>query len=258
MIHTRPVLGGARVAVVVPAYREERLLARTLLAVPALVDAIWVVDDASDDRTWQVATSVASPRLRRVRHARNRGVGAAIATGYQRALADAADVIAVMAGDAQMHPGDLGAVIEPVALGRADYVKGNRFVHPLAARMPLERRLGGRLLSALTRAATGLRVDDTQCGYTAISARAARALPLDELWPRYGYPNDLLALLARDGWRIAEVPVRPVYAGEASGVRPWHVVSIAGVVARRAARSGAAGRRAAQHHRLRADGDEPA
>jgi glycosyltransferase involved in cell wall biosynthesis len=226
------VLAEARVAVVVPAYREERLIARMLARVPAYVDAIYVVDDASPDGTLAAAGRVPDPRIKLVRHADNRGVGAAIVSGYRAALADGHDVLGVMAGDDQMHPDDLQPLVSAVLAG-ADYAKGNRFVHAEAGKMPLARRLGGHFLSLLTRRASGLRVSDTQCGFTALSARAARALPLDELWPRYGYPNDLLLLLAAHGFRVTEVPVRPVYADERSGLRPWHVVNIAGVIGRR-------------------------
>jgi glycosyltransferase involved in cell wall biosynthesis len=226
------VLSSARVAVVVPAYREERLIGRMLSRVPAYVDRIYVVDDASPDGTSEAARRVGDPRVSVLRHAENRGVGAAIVTGYRTALADAHDVLAVMAGDDQMHPDDLEPLVAAVVAG-ADYAKGNRFIHADAARMPCARRLGGRFLSAVTRRATGLSIDDSQCGFTALSAHAARSLPLDELWPRYGYPNDLLLLLGRTRLRVVEVPVRPVYADEKSGVRPWHVVKILGVIARR-------------------------
>jgi hypothetical protein len=138
-----------------------------------------------------------------------------------------------MAGDDQMHPDDLSALLEPVVNGRADYVKGNRFRHARKGDMPLARRSAGRALAWLTRIATGLDVDDTQCGYTALGASAARQLPLSELWPRYGYPNDLLGLLAQHRLRVVEVPVRPVYADERSGVRPWHALSVARVILRR-------------------------
>jgi glycosyltransferase involved in cell wall biosynthesis len=229
------VLADARVAVIVPAYREERLLPRMLARVPAFVDAVYVVDDASPDATLDSAERAGDPRIHALRHAQNRGVGAAIVTGYRAALAGGHDVLAVMAGDDQMHPGDLEPLVRAVLAG-ADYAKGNRFVHPDAARMPRGRRWGGELLSAVTRAASGLRVSDSQCGFTALSARAALALPLEELWPRYGYPNDLLLLLAARGLRVVEVPVRPIYADEASGLRPWHVLTILAVVARRYAR----------------------
>jgi glycosyltransferase involved in cell wall biosynthesis len=230
------MLGHARVAVVVPAYREEGLIARTLGRMPAFVDGVYVVDDASGDETLSRARALGDPRLRCLSHAENRGVGAAIRTGYAAALADGHDVLAVMAGDDQMHPDDLAPLVSAVLAG-ADYAKGNRFVHSERRRMPLARRLGGALLSFVTRAATGLDVSDTQCGYTALSARAARSLPLDELWPRYGYPNDLLGLVAAYGFCVVEVPVRPVYADEQSGIRPWHVFSVLGVIARRRLRT---------------------
>jgi glycosyltransferase involved in cell wall biosynthesis len=222
-----------RIAVIVPAYDEGLLIARMLRRVPDFVDAIYVVDDASKDDTLETARTVTDERLRCLQHSDNRGVGAAIVTGYRAALAAGNDVLAVMAGDDQMDPTDLEAVVDPVATGLADYVKGNRFEHPQRFRMPITRRLAGRVLSSLTRAATGYRVSDAQCGYTASSRQAAAALPLDELWPRYGYPNDLLALLATRGLRVVEVPVRPVYADERSGVRPWHAAVVTAVIARR-------------------------
>jgi glycosyltransferase involved in cell wall biosynthesis len=224
---------GARIAVIVPAHGEEHLIGRTLEGIPDWVDFVFVVDDASPDRTSEVARSVNDPRVCCLRHRANRGVGAAIVTGYLRALQANADVLAVMAGDNQMDPSDLQRVIAPVARGEADYVKGNRFVHPESQRMPAERRLAGRWLARLTRLATGLQVDDTQCGYTALSARAARRLELDSLWPRFGYPNDLLGMLAAAHLRVVEVGVRPVYADEQSAVRPWHALTVVGVVARR-------------------------
>ena len=223
----------ARVCVVVPAYREARILPRMLRRVPAYVDDIIVVDDASDDATAAAAHGVQDARVRVVTHPHNRGVGAAIVTGYQAGLTASADVLAVMAADDQMHPDDLSRVIAPISDGSADYVKGNRFVHPEARRMPLLRRLGGEVLSFATRRATGLRVTDCQCGFTALSATMARRLPLHELWPRFGYPNDLLGLLAESGARVAEVPVRPVYADETSQVRAFHVASILYLIARR-------------------------
>lgn len=222
-----------RIAVIIPAFREERLIGRTLRGVPGFVDAIFVVDDASDDHTAEAARKHGDHRVTVLTHLKNRGVGAAIVTGYRTAIAAGHDVCAVMAGDDQMHPADLQAVVAPVARGEADYVKGNRFIHPDAYRMPLLRRLGGELLSAATRLSTGLDVSDCQCGFTAISRGAALQLPLDQLWPRFGYPNDLLGMLASRGLRVREVPVRPVYADEESGIRARHVLTILGLVARR-------------------------
>jgi len=224
---------GARVAVIVPAYREEHIIDRMLRKLPSYVDCIYVVDDASDDSTSERARSSGDARVSVLRHRQNRGVGAAIATGYRQALTDGLDLLAVMAADDQMDAADLPRLLEQVWQRGAHYAKGNRFVHPEAHRMPVLRRLGSRLLSGLTRRATSLEVDDCQCGFTVLSARAARGLPLDELWPRYGYPNDLLGMLATAGCRVVEVPVRPVYADEQSGLRPYHVLMVSAVIVRR-------------------------
>jgi glycosyltransferase involved in cell wall biosynthesis len=224
---------GAKVAVIMPAYREERLVARTLRKLPAYVDRVYVVDDASPDATAERIANVGDARVCLLRHERNRGVGAAIATGYRRALADGIELLVVMAADDQMDPADLPRLLDVVSGGDADYAKGNRFLHREARRMPLRRQLGSRFLSLLTRIATSLPVDDCQCGYTVLSAAAARQLPLDELWPRYGYPNDLLGMLAAAACRVAEVPVRPVYGDEASGLRSYHMFVISALIARR-------------------------
>jgi glycosyltransferase involved in cell wall biosynthesis len=214
-----------RVAVVVPAFNEALLLPQTLRRVPEYVDVIVVVDDASTDGTSELALNAGDARVVVVRHALNQGVGAAITSGYRRALQAGADAVVVMAGDDQMDPSDLPALLETLRNG-ADYAKGNRFLHPDLHRMPKLRRLGSGFLSWLTRLTTRLAVDDCQCGYTAISAAMLRKLPLDSLWPRYGYPNDLLALLAHADARVREVPVRPVYAGERSDLRARHVLGI--------------------------------
>jgi glycosyltransferase involved in cell wall biosynthesis len=230
------MLQSARVAVVIPAYNEERLLPVTLAGVPDFVDLLIVVDDASHDHTADVAA--AATRVQLERHTENRGVGAAIVTGYRAAVRAGADVIVVMAADAQMHPDDLASVAMPVATGEADYVKGDRFAHRDVRRsMPWARRIAGGILSRLTRWATGLdALSDSQCGYTAISSLAVQELPLERMYPRYGYPNDLLGMLTAGGFAIVHVPVRPVYADERSGIRAWHVLIILGLIARIAAR----------------------
>lgn len=217
----------ALIAVVVPAYNEERLIARTLRTMPAFVGHVVVVDDASSDRTAEFARAVGDPRITVIRHAHNRGVGAAITTGYRAAFALGARVCAVMAGDAQMDPHDLRALVDPVLRGDVDYAKGDRLSYPRVRKhMPLPRWLGNGMLSRITQLATGLRIRDSQCGYTALSARAAAQLPLESLWPRYGYPNDLLGMLAERALRVREVVVKPVYGDEVSGIGLRHALLV--------------------------------
>jgi glycosyltransferase involved in cell wall biosynthesis len=228
------MLEGARFFVVVPAFNEEKLVGATLTGIPSIVDEIIVVDDASRDRTAEVARSSADPRVRVVTHEKNRGVGAAIATGYRLALRAGAGAVAVMGGDAQMHPDDLLPLALPVVRGEVDYAKGNRLGHADARRMPLARRAAGHVLSRMTGWAAGIELMDSQCGYTVIGRRALERIDLDALYPSYGYPNDLLGRLVLAGCSTRDVLVRPVYAGEASGIRPWHLAVIVGLIARTA------------------------
>lgn len=225
----RFMLDGSRVAVIVPAFNEERLISKAVRSIPAFVDDIVMVDDASTDGTVREAMAAREDgRVHIVRHDCNRGVGAAIVTGYRVGIARGADVLAVMAGDAQMDPRDLVSIVGRVSRGEADYAKGDRLCHPeVRELMPAARRIAGRILSVLTRWSSGLEVlSDSQCGYTAVSARALGWVELDAVWPRYGYPNDLIGRLALAGARIVDVPIRPIYANETSGVRPWHVLRI--------------------------------
>jgi glycosyltransferase involved in cell wall biosynthesis len=225
---------GCVIAVVVPACNEADKIAGTMRSVPGFVDHLIVVDDGSLDATGAIARRAARRASARgggrqvevLEHPENRGVGAAIATGYARALALGAQATAVMAGDGQMDPADLPRLLGPVVSGAADYAKGNRFAWPGGWRqMPGVRLVGNLVLSLLTRAASGYwHLSDSQCGYTVASRQALLAIGPDRMFARYGYPNDLLARLAGAGARVVDVPVRPVY-GPAwrSGLRPSRV-----------------------------------
>ncbi|MFU8867317.1 glycosyltransferase family 2 protein [Natronococcus sp.] len=234
--------GGRTIGVVVPAYDEAGFVGNVLETIPDYVDRVYAVDDRSRDRTWAEITERAT-RLNReaavdrnsgalvagatfdrrivpIRHDRNRGVGAAIATGYRRALADGIDVTAVMAGDGQMDPAYLPALLDPIVDGEADYAKGNRLTDgAYRAEMPRFRLVGNAILTALTRIASGYwRIGDPQNGYTAISRRALDVLDLEALYDRYGYPNDLLARCNAAGLRVADVPIPARYGDEQSSI----------------------------------------
>jgi len=220
------MLEGKSVAVVVPAYDEEKLIGTTLAGIPDFVDRIYVVDDASRDGTAEVARS-AGERVELIEHEKNQGVGAAILTGYRFALADGMDVTAVMAGDNQMDPADLEAIATPVARGEVDYAKANRLFTGRAWELiPRTRYLGNAVLSLLTKIASGYwHVADSQSGYTAISRDTLDLLDLDRIYKRYGFPNDMLVHLNVINARVRDVPSRPVYGvGESSGIRLRKVV----------------------------------
>ena len=200
---------GKRVAVVVPAFEEELLVAETIRGIPDVVDLIVVVDDHSGDATAARARETRDPRLEVIEHAENRGVGAAIATGYARCRELGVDVTCVMAADNQMDPDELGALVAPVARGEVDYAKANRLVSGEAWRLiPRSRYLGNAVLSLLTKIASGYwHVADSQAGlYGALARRAPPARPRPAL-PALRLPE-----------RHARPPQRPERA------RPRHPV----------------------------------
>jgi glycosyltransferase involved in cell wall biosynthesis len=221
------VLEGKQVAVVVPARDEEALLPQTLAGIPDFVDRVYVVDDGSVDGTLAVAEGADEARVSVLRHEQSNGVGAAIVTGYKQALADGADVTAVMAADNQMDPADLETLAGAVARGEVDYAKANRlFTGQAWDLIPRSRYLGNAVLSLLTKIASGYwHVADSQSGYTAIGRGTLGLLDLDRVYRRYGFPNDMLVHLNVVNARVRDFPSRPIYGvGERSGIRYRSVV----------------------------------
>lgn len=229
---------GKRIAVVVPALNEEERIGGVIAGMPAWVDAIFVVDDGSRDATASVVhqASAQDGRIQLLQHGERKGVGAALVTGYQAALAEVRApyaAVAVMAGDGQMDAADLAGLVNAVVSGHCDYAKGTRHGLGRAQGMPWLRWVGTQVFGAMTGWATGLgRLHDAQCGYTVLSARALKMLPWDRLWRGYGYPNDLLGWCGLLHLRVRELPVRAVYRGERSLMRPRHALVIGALILR--------------------------
>jgi len=225
---------GQRIAVVMPVHNEQAQIERAIKRVPGFVDLIIAVDDGSTDETWQVLSLIPDARLRKVRHNRNAGVGAATKTGYRYGLMARADLIAVMDGDGQMDGRDLIRLLER-ALNGVEYVKGNRFLHSESiGRMPRIRYIGNRLFSWLAgRAAAYAESLDAHCGYTVIQHQALKRLPLHELYDRYGFPTEMFFAACSARLVVESVPVTTVYGDEVSGINPLTVVpAILALIAR--------------------------
>jgi len=217
---------GLRVAVVVPAFREQAHIASVITSMPALVDHIIVVDDASPDATSASASAVQDPRTEVVRHERNKGVGGSIVTGHRRALELGADVSVVMAGDGQMDPEHLPRLLKPLAQDGYAFAKANRFYSATSfAGMPRHRVFGNMVLTFMTKAASGYwNLVDPQNGYTAITREYLQRLPLDRLAERYEFENDQLIWLNILDARAIDVPIPAVYGSEVSNIRMHAVV----------------------------------
>jgi len=219
-----------RISVVVPAYNEESQITRVIETMPDIVDMIVIIDDCSKDNTAAVVREHPRTQLGKVtllEHEINQGVGGAIASGYKWSRDNAYDIAVVMAGDGQMDPDDLPAILDPVVDDEADYTKGNRLVTGEAfKKIPKIRFFGNAALSLLTKIASGYwHVADSQTGYTAINLDALDTIDWDNMYKRYGQPNDLLVKLNVAGMRVVDVPIEPVYnVGEESGIKVRKVI----------------------------------
>jgi glycosyltransferase involved in cell wall biosynthesis len=221
---------GKKLAVVVPAFNEEKLIAKVIQTMPKTVDKIVVVDDASKDDTVNIVKSLMkknSDRLILITHKINQGVGGAIATGYKWCRDHRMDITVVMAGDNQMDPRDMPALIEPIVKDEVDYTKGNRLISGEAWKIiPRVRYLGNSAMSFFTKIASGYwHITDSQSGFTAVNLKVLQTLDLDSIFKRYGMPNDMLVKLNIYNFRVRDVPVRPIYGiGEKSGIKPLRMI----------------------------------
>lgn len=228
---------GKTVGVVVPAHNEEAFVGEVITTIPEFVDRIFVIDDCSSDATWErirraaervnASPNVAKadggqvrPRVVPHRHETNEGVGGAIKTGYEFAVREGMDVVAVMNGDGQMDPDILDEIIEPVVEGRADYAKGNRLYSAEHSRgMSRWRFTGNAILTFMTKISSGYwGMNDPQNGYTAISRQALETLDIGALYNEYGFLNDLMVKLNVHGFRVTDVEMHAVYGDEESGI----------------------------------------
>jgi glycosyltransferase involved in cell wall biosynthesis len=207
-----------KIAVIVPAYKEAGLIAETILGIPDFVDLIVCVDDASPDETSNEVQRIEDPRIRLVTHEVNKGVGGAIITGHRVALAENCDIHVVMAGDNQMDPDFLPALLEPIIESGYGFTKGNRFysIRGLEG-MPKVRIFGNMFLTFLTKIASGCwHLRDPQNGYTAITSDSLKAVPLNKVSERYEFENDLLIWLNIADVRLKDVNIPSRYGQETS------------------------------------------
>jgi glycosyltransferase involved in cell wall biosynthesis len=211
-----------RVFVVVPAYNEGARLGRVLDDLAPTGHAVVVVDDGSRDDTFEVARARGCYALR---HAINRGQGAALQTGITFALREGADYIVTFDADGQHQAAEMPALLAPLVDGRADVALGNRFISG-TSNVPALRRVvlhTARLITFLT---SGVRVGDTHNGYRALTRKAAAAIRLKQ--DRMAHASEIYDQILRARLAFVEVPVTIRYSDEtlAKGQRLSNSVSV--------------------------------
>ncbi len=219
-------MNAAEIAVVIPCYRVSAQILPLLSRIGPEVGWIFAVDDACPEGSaGLIESGCTDPRVRVLRHATNQGVGGAVTTGYGAALQTPARVVVKLDGDGQMDPALISRLAGPVLGGRADYVKGNRF-HRLAdvAAMPRSRLFGNAALSFLSKLSSGYwQIFDPTNGFTAIHRDVLAELPLQALAKRYFFESDVLYQLGQLRAMVLEMPMRAVYDGAPSSLRPMKV-----------------------------------
>ena len=220
---------GKKISVVVPCYNEETQIASVVNRLPDYIDKIIIIDDKSKDGTVRKIKSLEKDnnKISSIFHEQNQGVGASIASGYKWSRDNNIDVAVVMAGDNQMDPNDLPEILEPVVNGDADYSKGNRlFSGEAYKKIPTIRYFGNSILSLFTKIASGYwHIADSQSGYAAINKKMLKIINWDDMYKRYGQPNDLLVSLNINDAIVRDVHIDPVYGvGEKSGLKIYKAV----------------------------------
>jgi dolichol-phosphate mannosyltransferase len=208
--------------VVIPSYQVERHIVDLIGRIDPTVEKIWVVDDACPNGSGKlVKDKVKDKRVTVLFNAENQGVGGAVTTGYKAALEAGADVVVKLDGDGQMHPEDIETLVRPIALGEADYTKGNRFdsLDDLYL-MPRIRIFGNAALSLWSKLSSGYwGVTDPTNGFTAIHRAVLSKLELGKLSKRYFFESDMLFRLNLSGAVVEDVALPARYGDEKSNLK---------------------------------------
>jgi len=193
-----------RILAIVPAYNEEATVGavvRELNNQAPFLDIV-VVDDGSLDNTVKEAGSAGATVLSLPT---NLGIGGAMKAGMSFALKRGYDMALQVDGDGQHDPSQVHCLLEPLRSGEVDVAVGSRFLGTGGYKPPWHRRLGTLLLSAMVRAATGLKATDTTSGFRAMNRRALEFLA--ENYPEDYPESESLVLMHMAGIRWKEVPV---------------------------------------------------
>jgi glycosyltransferase involved in cell wall biosynthesis len=212
------VLGGQRVAVILPAYNAAKTLERTFAEIPLdVVDEVILTDDASRDNTVALSEKLG---IHTIRHDHNMGYGANQKTCYAAALEGGADIVVMLHPDYQYSPKLVMAMASMIGSGHYDVVLGSRILGrgALAGGMPLYKYIANRLLTFTENVLLGLKLSEYHTGYRAWSAQVLRALPLERCSDDFVFDNQMLAQAAWAGFSIGEISCPTRYFAEASSI----------------------------------------
>jgi glycosyltransferase involved in cell wall biosynthesis len=190
-----------------PAYNEERAIAKVIIGALRHVDKVLVVDDGSSDATAEIAEKLGAIVIK---HQRNLGKGGTVQTMFNWARTNHVDILVTLDADGQHRPDEIPKVLSPVVEGRADICIGSRFLEQ-ASEMPKYRRWGAGVIGGVVRSVSGLAVKDTESGFRAYGRKAMSVLRPSEMG--MGAEAALLLQASEEGLAITEVPISVAYRG---------------------------------------------
>jgi glycosyltransferase involved in cell wall biosynthesis len=186
---------------VIPAHNEDRFIAGVVLKARRYVGHVLVVDDGSTDETAWIAESAGAEVIRQPR---NMGKAAALNTGLAIARQRAAAAVILIDGDGQQDPNDMPKLLAPILAGEADIVIGSRFMG-VESNTPRWRVFGQQALTAVTNAASGVALTDSQSGYRALSARALAHMVFKA--PGFSVESEMQFIIKEHALTAREVPI---------------------------------------------------
>ena len=201
-----------RIVALIPGYQEGPRIAAVVEGARRFLPAVVIDDGSTDDTAAQADAAGAVVLVRRP----NGGKGAALRAGFRHALEDGVAAVVTLDADGQHDPAEIPAFLAAFEAGAAELIIGRRDF----ATMPLVRRISNTLGGWVFSAAVGRRVADNQSGYRLIGRRLMTAL-LDSDESGFEFEVEMIARCIALGLPIAEVPIRTIYAGEPSHIRPW-------------------------------------
>ena len=211
------MINGKRIVLVMPAYNAGKTIAQTYAEIPAVVDEIVLVDDASRDNTVATAQSLG---IKTIQHEMNRGYGGNQKTCYDAALALGADIVIMLHPDYQYTPLLVEAMVSPIAWGVFDCMLGSRILSngALEGGMPLYKYISNRLLTLTQNLLVQHKLSEYHTGYRAYSRQVLEAIPYNDNSDNFIFDNQFLSQIIYARFRIGEITCPTRYADDSSSI----------------------------------------
>ena len=203
-----------RITIGIPAFNEEKNIAKIITQLKKITDSIIVCDDGSSDMTAEISKNLGAIV---VRHEKNMGYGSAIKTIFQKASEINSDILVTFDADGQHRIEDIQPVLEPIKNNSADIVIGSRFLSK-SSNVPNYRKFGIKIITELTNASIKKKITDSQSGFRAYNKRVLEEITPSEIG--MGISTEILIKASSKNLRIGEVPISILYEGDTSTHNP--------------------------------------